>query len=107
MSRVPIRLESKSKYRNKRSNGFDSKREESRWKDLCLLQRAGKISELKSQVSFSLDVNGISVGEYIADFIYLENGQDVIEDSKGYRTREYRLKKKLMKAIYGIEIRET
>lgn len=112
MSRVPIRLESKSKYRNTRSNGFDSKREERRFRELLLLQKAGKIEALKTQYEFPLTVNSVPICSYVADFFYVEhteNGRDVdvIEDAKGYRTREYRIKKKLVKALYGIDIRES
>lgn len=89
---------------------FPSKKEASRYSQLKLLERAGKISNLVvtgKAKRFSLVVNGIKICDYIADFLYTENGQPVVEDVKGMRTREYKLKKKLMLACHGIEIRET
>lgn len=86
---------------------FPSKKEARRWSELLLLERAGKISQLTRQNSYDLVVNGMSVGRYVADFGYLEAGVRVTEDSKGMLTPVYRLKKKLMLAIHGIEILET
>lgn len=84
-----------------------SKREARRYGELLLRERAGEISGLRCQVPYDIVVNGAKVCRYVADFLYLENGSDVVEDSKGCRTAVYRLKKKLMKACLGIEIRET
>lgn len=99
------------KYRNRKTvvDGitFDSKKEANRWGELRLLEQAGQISELRRQVPFELVVGCMKIAKYIADAVYVENGQTVVEDCKGYRTREYRLKKKLMLACHGIEIRET
>ncbi len=93
---------------------FDSKREYDRYRELVLLQRAGQISDLKRQVKFELipsqRVDGKVVERpctYVADFVYTENGKTVVEDSKGYRTKEYILKRKLMLHIHGIQIREV
>ena len=72
-----------------------------------LLQKARVISELERQVTYPLAVNDILICKYVADFRYVENRVVVVEDSKGVRTPEYRLKRKLMKAIHGIDIRET
>ena len=76
-----------------------------------LLQRAGKITGLETKTPacvFALVVNGVKIGRYTADFVYLEKGVRIVEDSKsGVRTRDYLLRKKLMKAIHGIEILET
>ena len=44
---------------------------------------------------------------YVADFVYVEGGREVVEDVKGYRTAEYKRKRRLMKKIYGVDIRET
>jgi hypothetical protein len=90
-----------------------SKGEAARWQELKLLERAGEITELDRQVPYDLTVKGEVIGSYVADFTYFErdktmpNLRHVVEDFKGFRTAEYRLKAKLMKAIYGIEIRET
>lgn len=99
------------KYRNVRtevdSMFFASKREAKRYTELRLLQKAGQISDLKTQVRYPLDVNGQPVCHYVADFTYAEDGSLVVEDSKGYRTPEFILKSKLMRAVHGIEVRET
>lgn len=88
---------------------FDSKKEAARWVQLVALQRAGKIAGLRRQVRFPIRVNGEIVCRYVADFVYIEAGQRVVEDVKSSFTRMnpvYRLKKKMMAAI-GVEIRET
>jgi hypothetical protein len=86
---------------------FDSIKEAKRYKELVLLQSTGIISDLTCQVTFRLDVNGLLICKYRADFVYRENGHHVVEDVKGARTREYLLKKKLMRAVHGIDILET
>ncbi len=88
---------------------FDSKKEAARWGELVLLQRAGVISNLARQVKFTLDVEGVHIANYFADFTYDEDGKVVVEDVKSpaTKTREYLMKKRLMKAIYRIDIRET
>ncbi len=102
---------SKSKYRAKKCEidgiKFDSLKEGRRYKNLKLLERAGEISELSLQPKFDLIVNGKKCGFYKADFRYIENGKEVIEDVKGMKTPVYNLKKKLIKAIYDIDIFET
>ena len=87
--------------------GFASKREADRYGELELLQRAGQIVNLRCQVAYPLDVGSIHICNYIADFIYQENGETVVEDAKGFHTPVFKLKQKLLKAIYGIEIRLT
>jgi len=106
-----------SKYRNVKTvvDGitFDSKREADRYCELKLLQRAGKITDLRLQVPFELQpaftVNGKKVRpiHYIADFVYKENGQYIVEDAKGHRTKEYMLKRKMYAYKYGREIKEV
>lgn len=86
---------------------FDSKAEAERYSILKLLEKAGKIQRLEVHPVYPLVVNGMKIGKYIGDFHYLENGAGILEDVKGVKTAVYRLKKKLIKAIYGIEIRET
>lgn len=86
---------------------FASKREAARYRELKLLERAGAIVGLQLQPSYPLVINGMNCGRYVGDFAYLENRRLVIEDSKGFRTPVYRLKRKLMKAIHGIDIREV
>ena len=104
---------------------FDSRKEYNRWCELKLLERAGKISKLCRQQGFTLvpeqrepDVvgprGGVKRGKllerpvcYVADFLYMQDGQIIVEDSKGMRTPEYIIKRKLMLHIYGIRILET
>jgi hypothetical protein len=51
---------------------------------------------------------GIRAAYYDADFVYkLPSGEEVVEDAKGCKTREYRLKKKLMLQVHGITIKEV
>lgn len=106
------------KYHNKKVtiNGetFDSKKEAARWQELLLLQRAGKISHLNRQVAYELIpsqyIDGTCVEravKYVADFVYKENGQLIVEDTKGMRTPEYIIKRKLMLSVYGIRIKEV
>ena len=100
-----------SKYKNRRvffdGRWFDSEREKRRYVELKLLVKAGKISNLQMQVPFEIVINGMKVCKYIADFCYDEDGKRVTEDSKGMLTPVYKLKKKLMLAVHGIEIREV
>jgi hypothetical protein len=86
---------------------FDSKREAARYQQLRLLERAGQISGLRLKVKYPLVVNGVRIGRYTSDFNYVEDGREVVEDVKGHVTRDYRLRKLLMLALYGVEIRET
>lgn len=101
-----------SKYGNRKvvvdGQTFDSVREHKRWCVLKLMERAGEISALARQVPFPLQVNGVSVGKYIADATYIDKaGVLVVEDAKGFRTDTYKLKRRLMKAIHNIDILET
>jgi hypothetical protein len=101
------RVHKRSKYGNKRENGFDSKREARRHEELLLLEKARDISDLKRQTSFRIEIKGELVCTYKADFTYIKAGVLIVEDAKGCRTPVYRLKKKLMKAVHGIDIREV
>lgn len=83
---------------------FPSKREAKRYGELKLLEQAGKISALTRQVRYRL----VQVVHYVADFVYIdESGVAVVEDVKGYKTPEYKAKKKLMESQHHIVIRET
>ena len=86
---------------------FDSKKEAKRYTQLKLLVKAGVVTKLELQPRYDLIINTVKCGFYKADFRYFENGKEVIEDVKGMKTPVYNLKKKLIKAIYGIEIFET
>ena len=122
------------KYNNKKitvsGQTFDSKKEYNRWMELKRLEDAHRILHLERQVKFvllpaqyeeSTEVykKGAHKGErkpgkllenkvvYIADFVYQQDGKTVVEDSKGFKTPEYKLKRKLMLYIHGIKIKET
>ncbi len=125
---MPVR-----KYGNKKITvdgvTFDSKKEYLRWCELRLLERAGQITDLQRQVKYELVPaqyeeyerysaktgkrlkNGTRAVEkecsYIADFVYQQDGRTVVEDTKGYKTEAYIIKRKLMLHIHGIRIREV
>lgn len=92
---------------------FDSRREAKRWQELKLMERDGKIRGLRRQVRFELlpafDVCGkhYRAITWIADFVYIEDGKEVAEDCKGYRTDVYRIKSKLFAYRYKKIIKET
>lgn len=97
---------------------FDSRKEYYRWCDLRLLERAGKISDLKRQVKYVLIPSQRQDGKlierevsYIADFEYMENGMKVVEDVKGYKRgaayQLFSIKRKLMLHLFGIRVKET
>lgn len=85
---------------------FDSKAEAKRWGELKLLNQAGTIRGLVRQQERIIWVNGVLICRYRSDFEYYENGELVVEDVKGVKTPDYRIKKLLMEAVYGIKIRE-
>lgn len=99
------------KYNNERvvteDGAFDSKREHKRWCELKLLERAGAIRNLEHHVDFKFEHNGVAIGKYEADFVYFEGEQRICEDSKGVQTDVFKIKARLMRAFYGIEIRIT
>ena len=125
----------KAKYHNQRtrtSDGIvhDSQKEAMRWCELKMLEKAGKITDLQRQVEYELIPNqfetierygkngnrlrdGIKVLErrvvYVADFVYtdLESGKTVVEDTKGVKTKDYIIKRKLLLFTHGIRITEV
>lgn len=125
-----------NKYGNKKvvidGEVFDSKREYYRYMDLKFLERCGAISDLKRQVTYELipvqrekstkvykkgrkkgqPIEGKVIEKavtYIADFVYIDNatGKTIVEDSKGYHTKEYILKRKMCLYLLGIKIQEV
>lgn len=124
----------KSKYGNRKATvdgiTFDSRREARRYCELKLMLKAKEITDLQLQVKFELIPEqrepaterykaGKNKGEfkpgkliekpivYIADFVYKQNGEMIVEDAKGLKTREYIIKRKLMRYIHGISIKEV
>ena len=99
-----------NKYRNKKvivdGEEFDNKKEGNRYKELKLLLKAGKISNLELQPRFLLQdgfkKNGRTFRkiEYIADFKYIENGKTIVEDVKGMQTDVFKLKHKIFEKVY-------
>lgn len=123
-----MRWYNQNKYRNTKTivDGieFDSRKEAARYKELKLLEAAGEISNLERQVKFVLiptqrepDFVGVRGGikkgkviekecSYLADFVYIRDGEVVVEDTKGIRTKDYIIKRKLMLYLLGIRIQE-
>ncbi|MCM1206757.1 MAG: DUF1064 domain-containing protein [Firmicutes bacterium] len=120
-----LRRRRRSKYGNTRVGGHASKKEHRRAGELRMMQRAGLISCLREQVIYELipaqygecgkNLKGQKTRvlleracKYIADFVYTDTatGRTVVEDTKGMRTREYIIKRKLMLARFGIRIKE-
>ena len=89
---------------------FDSKREASRYQELRLLEQAGEIANLRLKVPYILfpkNEHGRAL-KYIADFVYNDDtGALVVEDAKGHSTDVYKIKRRLMAELKGIEIKET
>ena len=107
-----MKARQKGKYNNRWTEvdglKFQSQREAARWVLLRARQEKGEIRELERQVPLRLEVNGVLVARYYADFRYrLSTGEVITEDVKGQKTDVYRLKKKLVKACLGITILET
>ena len=86
---------------------FHSKAEGARYRLLTLRVRAGEVSNLTLQPRFPLDVCGVTIGYYVADFEYCEGGARIVEDVKGMKTPLYRWKKKHFEVQYGLMKRET
>ena len=107
---------------------FDSRKEMRRYQELLLLQRAGAILNLRRQVKYILIPAQYETYErygkkgqelkdgqrclekecsYIADFVYEENGKEIVEDTKGIKTKDYIIKRKLMLFIHGIRVKEV
>ena len=125
----------RNKYGNRKiikdGKAFDSVKEARRWCELCLLEKAGEITDLRRQVEFPLlptqreestEVyqRGESKGKpkpgkviekpvvYVADFVYkTKEGETVVEDTKGFRTKDYVLKRKMLLYFHKIKISEV
>lgn len=108
-----MRWPSKHKYSAVQTemNGilFPSKREARRYGELLLLQKAGAITHLELQKVYSIDLKNKHICNYIADFFYWDRDtqQWTVEDSKGFSTPVFKLKKKLVEAMYDITIKIT
>ena len=93
---------------------FDSLKEMHRYQKLRLLEKAGEIADLRRQVKYILIPSQRRDGKvvelecsYWADFVYEEDGQTVVEDVKGFRTADYKLKRKMMLLFHDIRIKEV
>lgn len=106
-----------NKYHSKKTTvegiEFDSAKEARRYAELRDMERAGEIQHLRLQVPFELlpsfECDGVKYRgmRYIADFVYCRDGKQVVEDTKGAKTREYLIKKKLMAYLNHINIEES
>lgn len=113
-----MRQATESKYHSRKTTvdgiAFDSAKEAARYRELKLLERAGEIHDLKLQEKYMLIPAQYKDGKciehecaYIADFDYIEkSGRHIVEDTKGVRTKEYKIKRKLMLYMHGIRITE-
>ncbi len=102
----------KNKYGAKKTEAdgimFDSKKEAIRYLELKRMEVAGIINDLQLQPRFDIVVNDIFCGFYKADFAYYDDRDDwIVEDVKGMRTPVFNLKKKIVEALYGVEIKIT
>lgn len=117
-----------SKYGNRKvvrdGMEFDSLKEYRRFCELSLLQKAGKVTDLQRQVKFVLipaqyepdtigKRGGVKRGKlierecsYVADFVYTQDEKRIVEDTKGFKTKDYIIKRKLMLWVHGIRIQE-
>lgn len=102
----------RSKYNNKKTVvddiEFDSEREAEYYGKLKLLLKVGEIGLLEMQVPYELNPGGSYSYQYIADFVFFDSktGEKKVVDVKGFRTKEYRRKRRLMKKIHGVKIIE-
>tara|TARA_R100000988_G_scaffold101245_2_gene73736 strand:+ start:877 stop:1251 length:375 start_codon:yes stop_codon:yes gene_type:complete len=110
----PTRYGKYNKYNAKKTEfmgyKFDSKWEAERYGQLSSMVLGGVIKDLERQVKYDIIVNDQKICRYIADFVYTlihENKKEekIVEDAKGVQTADFKLKKKLMKAVFGIEIK--
>ena len=119
----------KNKYGSKKITmdgmTFDSLKEYRRFCELSLLEKAGQITNLQRQVKYVLipaQYEPPSIGKrggfkrgkqierecaYVADFVYKEKDHTVVEDTKGFKTKDYIIKRKLMLWVHDIRIREV
>ena len=106
----------RNKYGNKRVNGHASIREDKRATELKWMEKAGVIKDLMEQVPFELVPNQYKdgkcierAGKYIADFVYTDvaSGEIIVEDTKGFRTPDYIIKRKLMLKVHDVRIKEV
>lgn len=108
-----------NKYHNRKivreGETYDSVKEYRRAKELELLEKSGVIKDLKRQVRFEIipsqrGEDGKVVERavtYVADFVYFEGDKLVVEDTKGFRTKDYIIKRKLMLYMHGVQIKEV
>ena len=101
-----------AKYGNVKTGDADSAKESRRSAELALLQKAGEIRDLRHQVPYAMVHNGVLICQYVADHVYVDSASNatVVEDTKSPPTRKnqvYVLKRKMMLAFHGINIRET
>jgi len=98
-----------NKYKAKRIEvdgiKFDSMKEAKRYGQLIILVRSGKIKSFERQVKYRVEINGVLICNYIADFVVTHlSGNIIVEDVKGMILPIFKLKSKLMKAVHNIDI---
>ena len=83
---------------------FDSQMEYRRWCELRTMERAGLITNLERQIEYAMEVNGVKIGKFTVDHRWQADGKVWLEDVKGVIVRDFTLRKKLMLAIYGLNV---
>jgi hypothetical protein len=114
---VPPPARKPAKYRNKPFRDragvyWHSRKEYRHWLVLRAAEAAGLVRDLRRQVRYRLTVNGVEVGSYVADFVFFDPETDrvVVQDVKSPATRKlplYRLKKALLRAVWGLAVEEV
>jgi hypothetical protein len=114
---VPPPKTKPAKYRNKPFRDaagvyWHSRKEYRHWLVLRAAEAAGLIRGLRRQVRYRLTVNGVEVGNYVADFVFFDSETDrvVVQDTKSPATRKlplYRLKRNLMRVVWGLAVEEV
>ncbi len=111
-----LKLPSRSKYRNVKTRRFgqvfDSKKEADRYLELRSLLERGEIKKLRRQVKYPFILNSVKVTTYVADYVYEDRfGREVVEDVKGMKKgaayQTFKIKQRLMLALYNIEVKEV
>jgi hypothetical protein len=114
---VPPPAKKPTKYRNRPFRDaqgiyWHSRKEHRHWLVLRAAEAAGLVRDLRRQVRYRLTVNGVEVGSYVADFVFFDPETDrvVVQDVKSPATRKlplYRLKKALLRAVWGLAVEEV
>jgi len=105
----PVKRIKRAKYKNVKTivDGikFDSGKEAARWVQLRQEEADGAVQNLQRQVRFRCEVKGQLITTYIADFTYYRRGELIVEDCKGIILPIFKLKQKLVRACFGLDVK--